>query len=107
MSTVIVNLTFAIVQYAAATSTSGTVISLIAPAGAAAIPPQTVAPGVTTATFDNVPDGAGYTATSQLLDGGSNPLGAVATSEAFDVVTAPPATVGIATPSVITVSVGA
>lgn len=102
MRTVIVNIEAPIVQYPQGTTTAGTVFALVAPAGAAAIPPQTVAPGVTSVTFANVPDGAGYTATAQLLDGNSAPLGALATSAAFDVVTE---TVGIATPTAITVTV--
>lgn len=101
MSTVIVNIAAPIVQYPAATTTTGTVFALITTASATPIAPQTVAPGVTTATFDNVPDGA-YTATAQLLDGNGAALGALATSTLFEVV-AP--TVGIATPSAITVTV--
>lgn len=102
MSKVTVNLVTSIVQYPVTTTTAGTLVSLVVPAGAAAIPPQTIAPGVDTATFDSVPDGNGYTATAQLLDGASAPLGALATSAAFDVVTP---TVGIATPVSVTVSV--
>lgn len=98
---VVVTIEAPIAQYAFGTSTAGTVFTLNAPAGAEPIPSQTVQPGILTAEFD-VPDGIGYTASAQLLDGNSAPLGAVATSAPFDVETP---TVGIATPSAITVSV--
>lgn len=104
MHSVVVNIATEIVQYPAGTATAGTVFTLFAPGGAPTIPPQTVPPGVLSATFDSVPDGVGYTATAQLLDGNSAPLGAVATCAAFDVVTP---TVGIATPQTITVTVSA
>lgn len=91
-------------QYPAGTTTSGTQVSINVPSGAAAIAPQTIAPGVTTATFDGVPAGTGYTVTAQLLDGNGQALGTVMTSAAFDV---PAPTVGIPTPASISVSVTA
>lgn len=102
--TVIVNLDFVNQDYPGGTTTTGTQVTLVVPAGAAAIPPQTIAPGVTTASFSDVPAGMGYTATAQLLDGTGLPLGAVATSAPFDV-TNP--TVSIPTPAAITVTVSA
>lgn len=91
-----------IVQYPVGTTTSGTLFTLNAPAGAETIPAQKVDPGVMSAEFDGVPDGAGYSVTAQLVDANGSPLGVAATSELFDVATP---TVGIATPSVIHVTV--
>jgi hypothetical protein len=99
---VIVTLTTEIQQYAEGTTSVGTVVNLIVPAGVVAIPPQTILAGTDAAEFDNVPDGVGYTASAQLLDGNSAPLGALATSAPFNVTTP---MVGIATPISISIAV--
>jgi hypothetical protein len=102
MSTVTVTIAVAASQFPASTTTSGTVVTLVAPAGATVIPPQTLAVGVDTATFANVQDGTGYTVTAQALDGAGASLGAQIVSAPFDVL-APK--VEIAIPQTITVTV--
>ena len=102
MHTVIVTLETAVVQYPAGTTSAGISFSLNVPAGSAAIPAQVLPAGTLSAIFADVPDGVGYTASAQLLDGSNQPLGAAAISAPFDIVTP---TVGIATPTTITVSV--
>lgn len=108
MATVLVNVAFTdpadSPSYPAGTTTSGTQVELVVPAGATPIAPQTIAAGVTEATFDNVPPGTGYTATAQLLDGNGSLLGVLATSAAFDI-EAP--AVNIPTPTTVTVTVSA
>ena len=101
MSTVTVNFTTSEVNYPAGSATSGTLVTLVVPDGAAAIPAQTIAPGVLTVNFDNVPVGNGYIVNAQLLDPNSVPFGAVGASSPFNV--EPP--VSIATPNIVTVTV--
>ncbi len=104
MTTISITLAFTTQPYAPGTTTTGTQITLNAPAGVPAVPAQTIAPGQTSVSFDAVPPGAGYTASAQLLDGSGAPLGVAATSVPFDV---PAPNVDIPTPSVITVTVAA
>jgi hypothetical protein len=106
MGTVVVNIAFtdSPPTFPANTVVSGTVVTLEAPVGAATIPSQTIAPGVTSAAFNDVPAGDGYKATAQAMDSEATPapLGALMVSDLFNVA-AP--TVSLALPSAVTVTV--